>query len=89
MAIRDEELKAVMMESYVGDTDVIRGLVETGIAKGEFRAFDSDSVTRLLYAAVDGALIHSQLLPENEAPLSDVSHVVNTLIELLKADDHE
>jgi AcrR family transcriptional regulator len=53
-AARRPELRAIAARLYARYDDWIAEVVREGIASGEFRARDADSVTRRLIAAIDG-----------------------------------
>ena len=76
------ELWISMLESY---KDLVAGIIDEGIAGGEFREVDAGAVTWALLAMYDGLTAYSLLKPE-----FDLHHiheaVMDTLLKGLEAD---
>lgn len=84
LALRNAELKQWLREAYVSDSAMMRGLIEEGIARGEFRPVDPAAVARLTMAALDGALLHRELFEEESAGSPTLDEVADTILALLE-----
>jgi AcrR family transcriptional regulator len=89
MAVRDPELLDWLRSFYNQSVGLVEGLVQLGIDSGEFRAVDARALAQLMVAAVDGGVVHREILgAEAEMPFQWET-LADAFMKLLEAPGHE
>lgn len=83
MALRDDALRAWMHEAYSANAEMLSALIEKGIEQGEFRKVNSQAVSRILLAYMDGILLHQDLLTMERNPLN-FDELTTSVVALLE-----
>lgn len=84
MALRDEDIRDWLRENYASQREFFAGILEEGIASGEFRPVPVDAVARMIMAYFDGAWLHQELndsSPDMDALLQEVKMTVLAVLE--------
>lgn len=79
LAAREDGLKLLLNEQFVTYQQKVSTLVEEGIANGEFRRVNSDSVAKTIIALFEGVLLIWAVSPA----LIDLETQVETAVQLL------
>ena len=90
MAVRDPELLEWLRSFYDQTVGLVEGLVRLGADSGEFRPVDdAHALAQLMVAAVDGGVIHRELLGEEAVEPFQWEALAGAFLKLLEAPGHE
>ncbi len=85
---RREESAQVWMDLLREYKDVVAGIIEEGVANGEFKQVDAEALVWALLAVYDGLAAYGMFMPEMDLPRVNRAFV-ETLLNGLRADTVE
>lgn len=81
IAMRDDEFRGWMKQTYDADVAFMESILREGIENGEFREVPVESTARMIMAYLDGAFLHREI----RDPVRSVSETLDEVLETVEA----
>lgn len=88
LATRDSELQDWLVNVYVDYYELVKRLIDEGIAGGEFRAVDSGQMARMILAYIDGVQFHREIFPLDSEASPTLGGITRMLLNVVKVENN-
>lgn len=89
LAVRDDEYRDWIRNAYDEQMVALKAIIDEGIARGEFRDFDSERLCRMLGAYIDGLMLQQEIHEHAGGPAAILDECLDTFLSLIEAVPHD